>query len=129
MRGNGFVVNRVDNGSALSKDQVIELMNNLPLTIDLRGANTEKPIRRYKAPVEVEHRAFVVYIQPPLGKRIYCATFTDREKAAEMHPDNALDEDTGVIRNCYHFCPNRLGVCGKNSDKEIEVDIQKYHRE
>ncbi|GEM_PF-3474749 len=80
--------------------------------------------------MRVEHSNSVVSIYPPVGKRLYCATVTNRD--FPLRPDNIMDDQIG-LRCCYH---PRLASFGGNLGKkyryrfdEIEIDIFKYSRE
>jgi hypothetical protein len=131
-----------NNGGTLTNEQLRRVLDKLPLVLRLIRADAPTPFivssSSCKAgTVKVDHGAQVITIMPPKGKRIAEATVHARHGRLEevagiwrkLQPDNIFTEDTGNVRNCYHFDVTEVFGITDVRTRDFELDLLKYHRD
>lgn len=104
-------------------DKILELLpfNFYTVEHDLDPERAFSSIKQRS--IDVYHRARVISLYPPTGRRIYNAQVSDWE--FPLRPDNIMDEQLG-LRSCFHPRLTSFGLQPIEDWDEIEIDIHKF---
>ena len=128
---NNFDITSFQEGGTINSDELEMILRNMPISFRCLDEKSLERIGPHdKAVMNVEYYgAQVVSIYPQSGKRLSCATVTNKDFL--LNPDNIMDDNIR-LRCCFHPKIESFGVEKLQGSKfrgEVEIDIYKFSKD